>query len=102
MRLFICFEEKGCFIMTKMLLNELAEIFDGPDNPFQNPETEVKLAKLSIKCDLDKSLPNGPYFVNGVEVIIDNIDSFSNQELSQSNADHIESIMSYPNAVLIL
>ena len=88
--------------MTKMLLNELAEIFDGTDNPFQNPETEVKLAKLSIKCDLDKRLPNGPYFVNGVEVTIDNIDSFSNQELSQSNADHIESIMSYPNAVLIL
>ena len=88
--------------MTKMLLNELAEIFDGPDNPFQNPETEVKLAKLAIKCDLDKGLPNGPYFVNGVEVTIDNIDSFSNQELSQSNADHIESIMSYPNAVLIL
>ena len=88
--------------MTKMLLNELAEIFDGPDNPFQNPETEVKLAKLAIKCDLDKGLPNGPYFVNGVEVTIDNIDSFSNQELSQSNADHIESIMSYPNAVLVL
>ena len=88
--------------MTKMLLNELTEIFDGPDNPFQNPETEVKLAKLAIKCDLDKGLPNGPYFVNGVEVTIDNIDSFSNQELSQSNADHIESIMSYPNAVLIL
>ena len=88
--------------MTKMLLNELAEIFDGPDNPFQNPETEVKLAKLAIKCDLDKGLPNGPYFVNGVEVTIDNINSFSNQELLQSNADHIESIMSYPNAVLIL
>ena len=88
--------------MTKMLLNELAEIFDGPDNPFQNPETEAKLAKLAIKCNLDKGLPNGPYFVNGIEVTIDNIDSFSNQELSQSNADHIESIMSYPNAVLIL
>ena len=87
--------------MTKMLLNELAEIFDGPDNPFQNPETEVKLAKLAIKCDLDKGLPNGPYFVNGVEITIDNIDSFSNQELSQSNADHIERIMSDPNTVLI-
>ena len=87
--------------MTKMLLNELAEIFDGPDNPFQNPETKVKLAKLSIKCDLDKGLPNGPYFVNGVEVTIDNIDSFSNQQLSQSNADHIERIMSDPNTVLI-
>ena len=88
--------------MTKMLLNELAEIFDGPDNPFQNPEIEAKLAKLSIKCDLDKGLPNGPYFVNGVEITIDNIDSFSNQELSQSNADHIERIMSDPNTVLIL
>ena len=88
--------------MTKMLLNELAEIFDGPDNPFQNPETEVKLAKLAIKCDLDKGLPNGPYFVNGVEVTIDNIDSFNNQQLSQSNAEHIERIMSDPNAVLNL
>ena len=76
--------------MTKMLLNELAEIFDGPDNPFMNPEKEARLAKLAIKCDLEKGLPNGPYFVNGVEVTMDNIDSFSNQQLSD------------PNSVLIL
>ena len=78
------------FKMTKMLLNELAEIFDGPDNPFMNPEKEARLAKLAIKCDLEKGLPNGPYFVNGVEVTMDNIDSFSNQQLSD------------PNSVLIL
>ena len=83
--------------MTKMLLNELTEIFDGPDNPFQNPETEVKLAKLAIKCDLDKGLPNGPYYVNGVEVTMDNIDSFSYQQLSQSSAEHIEKIISDPD-----
>ena len=88
--------------MTSMLLKELAEIFDGPDNPFQNPEKEAKLAKLAIKCDLDKGLPNGPYYVNGVEVTMDNIDSFSDQQLSESNADHIDRIMSDPNAVLIL
>ena len=87
--------------MTKMLLNELAEIFDGPDNPFQNPEPEVKLAKLAIKCDLEKGLPNGPYFVDGIEVTIDNIDSFSKQQLSQSNTDHINRIV-HSNAVLIL
>ena len=87
--------------MTKMLLKELAEIFDG-DNPFMDPEKEARLAKLAIKCDLDKGLPNGPYFVNGVEVTMDNIDSFSDQQLSESNADHIEMIMSDPNSVLIL
>lgn len=88
--------------MTSMLLKELAEIFDGPDNPFMDPEKEGKLAKLAIKCDLEKGLPNGPYFVDGIEVTIDNIDSFSNQQLSQSNTDHIEMIMSDPNSVLIL
>ena len=88
--------------MTSMLLKELAEIFDGPDNPFMDPEKEARLAKLAIKCDLDKGLPNGPYFVNGVEVSMDNIDSFSDQQLSESNADHIERIMSDPNSVLIL
>ena len=88
--------------MTKMLLNELAEIFDGPDNPFMDPEKEGKLAKLAIKCDLEKGLPNGPYYVGKTEVTIDNIDSFSYQQLSQSNTDHINRIMSDPNAVLIL
>ena len=87
--------------MTKMLLNELAEIFDGPDNPFMDPEKEARLAKLAIKCDLEKGLPNGPYFVNGIEVTKDNIDSFSNQQLSQSNNDHINMIISDPNSILI-
>ena len=62
--------------MTKMLLNELAEIFDGPDNPFQNPETEVKLAKLAIKCDID----NGS-FATGKTCLID-LDTFETIEFT--------------------
>ena len=83
--------------MTSMLVKELTELFYGPDNPFMDPEKEGKLCKLAIKYDLDKGLPNGPYFVNGIEVTIDNIDSFSDQQLVQSNADHIDRIMSDTN-----
>ena len=76
--------------MTSMLLKELAEIFDGPDNPFLDPEKEGRLAKIAIKCDLDKGLPNGAYYVNGVEVTMDNIDSFAYPQLAQANLDHID------------
>lgn len=83
--------------MTSTLVKELTELFYGPDNPFLDPEKEGKLCKLAIKHDIDKGLPNGPYFVNGVEVTMDNIDSFSYRQLSQSSAEHIEKIISDPN-----
>ena len=76
--------------MTSMLLKEFAEIFDGPDNPFLDPEKEGKLAKLAIKCDLGKGLPNGSYYVNEIEVTMDNIDSFAYPQLAQANLDHID------------
>ena len=76
--------------MTSMLLKEFAEIFDGPDNPFLDPEKEGKLAKLAIKCDLEKGLPNGSYYVNEIEVTMDNIDSFAYPQLAQANLDHID------------
>lgn len=88
--------------MTSMLLKELAEIFDGPDNPFLDPEKEGRLAKIAIKCDLDKGLPNDKYYVGKSEVTIDNIDSFSYQQLSKSFGDHLDRIMSDPNSILIL
>ena len=76
--------------MTSMLVKELTELFYGPDNPFLDPEKEGKLCKLAIKYDLDKGLPNGPYYVNGVEVTMDNIDSFAYPQLAQANLDHID------------
>ena len=86
------------------LFGELEEIFAGtdPNNPFLNPEKTGRLAKLSIKCELDKGLPNGPYYVGETKVTMDNIDSFSYQQLAQASFDNTDRIMSDPNAVLIL
>nr|DAI66307.1 MAG TPA: hypothetical protein [Caudoviricetes sp.] len=84
------------------LFEELEEIFDGTTSgPFLNPEKEGRLAKLAIKCELENGLPNGPYYVNGTEVTMDNIDSFSPEQLAKSSFDHTDRIMSDPNAVLI-
>lgn len=86
------------------LFGELKEIFDGtnPDNPFLSPEKEGRLAKIAIKCELKNGLPNGPYYVDGIEVTMDNIDSFSYQQLDKASFEHTDRIMSDPNAVLIL
>lgn len=48
-----------------------------------------KVAKIIIKYDIINGLPNGPYYVNGTEVTMDNIDSFTYPQLAQANFDHI-------------
>ena len=49
-----------------------------------------KVAKIIIKYDIANGLPNGPYYVNGTEVTMDNIDSFTYEQLAQANFKHIK------------
>ena len=53
-------------------------------------EDAGKLAKIIIKNEIDAGLPYGAYYVNGVEVTMDNIDSFAYPQLAQAYLDHID------------
>lgn len=66
---------------------EVKEIFN---KSIIDLEDSGKLAKIIIKNEIDAGLPNGAYYVNGVEVTMDNIDSFVYPQLAQANLDHIE------------
>lgn len=64
----------------------LKEIFSKSTNDLGDAG---KVAKIIIKYDIINGLPNGPYYVNGTEVTMDNIDSFAYPQLAQANFVHI-------------
>ena len=81
-------------MMEEKDFKEVKEIFN---KSIIDLEDAGKLAKIIIKNEIGAGLPHGAYFVNGVEVTMDNIDSFAYQQLSQSSAEHIEKIISDPD-----
>ena len=81
-------------MMEEKDFKEVKEIFK---KSIIDLEDSGKLAKIIIKNEISAGLQHGAYYVNGVEVTMDNIDSFSYQQLSQSSAEHIEKIISDPN-----
>lgn len=73
--------------MEEKDFKELKEIFSKSTNDLGDAG---KVAKIIIKYDIANGLPNGPYYVNGVEVTMNNIDSFAYPQLAQANFDHID------------
>ena len=85
------------------MFTELEDIFAAyPDDHILDTEKSGRLAKIAIQIELKKGLPNGPYYVGKTEITMDNIDSFSFEQLHQASFDHIDRLMRDPNAVLIL
>lgn len=90
-------------MMMNGMFAELEDVFDAsPDGPIWDTEKSGKLAKIAIQIELKKGLPNGPYYVGKTEITMDNIDSFSFEQLHQASFNHIDRIMRDPNAVLII
>lgn len=78
-------------MMEEKDYKEVKEIFNRFFNKsIINLEDAEKLAKIIIKNEIDAGLPNGSYYVNEIEVTMDNIDSFAYPQLDQANLDHID------------
>ena len=74
-------------MMEEKDYKEVKEIFN---KSIIDLEDAGKLAKIVIKNEIGAGLPYGAYYVNGVEVTMDNIDSFAYPQLAQANLDHID------------
>ena len=74
-------------MMEEKDFKEIKEIFSKSTNDLGDAG---KVAKSIIKYDIINGLPNGPYYVNGTEVTMDNIDSFAYPQLAQASFDHID------------
>ena len=78
-------------MMEEKDYKEVKEIFNRIFNKsIINLEDAEKLAKIIIKNEIGAGLPNGSYYVNEIEVTMDNIDSFAYPQLAQANLDHID------------
>lgn len=78
-------------MMEEKDYKEVKEIFNRFFNKsIINLEDAEKLAKIIIKNEIGAGLPNGSYYVNEIEVTMDNIDSFAYPQLAQANLDHID------------
>lgn len=90
--------------MLKEVINEMANLMNEgeSDRLLEDPHYRGFLAKQSILIEIGNGLPNGKYYVDGVEVTMDNINKFSLEQLYQSSFDNIDRLMRDPNAVLIL
>ena len=78
-------------MMEEKDYKEVKEIFNRFFNKsIINLEDAGKLAKIIIKNEIGAGLPNGSYYVNEIEVTMDNIDSFAYPQLAQANLDHID------------
>ena len=77
-------------MMEEKDYKETKEIFNRFFNKsIINLEDAGKLAKIVIKNEISDGLPYGAYYINGVEITMDNIDSFTYTQLAQANLDHI-------------
>lgn len=77
-------------MMEEKDYKETKEIFNRFFNKsIINLEDAGKLAKIVIKNEIGAGLPYGAYYINGVEITMDNIDSFTYPQLAQANLDHI-------------
>lgn len=74
-------------MMEEKDFKEVKEIFN---KSIIDLEDSGKLAKIIIKNEIGAGLPNGAYYVNEVEVTMDNIDSFAYPQLAQAYLDHID------------
>ena len=78
-------------MMEEKDYKEVKEIFNRFFNKsIINLEDAEKLAKIIIKNEIGAGLPNGSYYVNEIEVTMDNIYSFAYPQLAQANLDHID------------
>ena len=78
-------------MMEEKDYKEVKEIFNRFFNKsIINLEDAEKLAKIIIKNEIGAGLPNGSYYVNEIDVTMDNIDSFAYPQLAQANLDHID------------
>lgn len=91
--------------MMNEIINEMANLMnegDAKDRLLEDPQYRGFLAKQAILIEIGNGLPNGPYYVGGVEITMQNINKFTMEQLAKASLDNLNRIMSDPNGVLII